>query len=184
MPPLKWECKLHTPMLLLHPNCNLTKIEYYFLLGEIIIASTLLPHTFAAPSKYIVHQSNFPSSTENTSSLRGTAWFSQKLLHTLIPNSEILLPWRYVLHLLNISMCGRQTLILSSFFCTTTMLDTRCGYLTTSRKSVFHCFSISTFTLIKTSEWILLNFSLTDLHPFTSSTLCTIISVSKPDISS
>ncbi|KAL9392425.1 hypothetical protein Peur_016345 [Populus x canadensis] len=68
MPPLKRECKLHTPMLLLHPNCNLTKTEYYFLLGEIIIASALLPHTFTSPSKYIVHQSNFPSSTESTSS--------------------------------------------------------------------------------------------------------------------
>ena len=69
----KSECKLHTSMLLLHPNCNLTKIEYYFLLGEIIIASALLPHTFTTPLKYIVHQSNFPSSTENTSSSGGTA---------------------------------------------------------------------------------------------------------------
>ncbi|KAL9344620.1 hypothetical protein Peur_062295 [Populus x canadensis] len=68
MPPLKQECKLYIPMLLLHPNCNLTKTEYCFLLGEIIIATTLLPHTFTAPSKYIVHQSNFPSSTESTSS--------------------------------------------------------------------------------------------------------------------
>ena len=73
MSPLKQECKLYTPMLLLHPNCNLTKIKYYFLLGEIIIASALLPHTFTAPSKYIVHQSNFPSSTENTSSSGGNA---------------------------------------------------------------------------------------------------------------
>ena len=41
-------------------------------------------------------------------------------------------------------LCGRQTLILSSFLGNTTMLDTHYGYLTTSRKPVFHCFSIST----------------------------------------
>jgi len=87
----------------------------------------------------------------------------------------------------NISMCGReklslrliqfkslkstQTLILSSFLGTTTMLDTHRGYLTASRKSVFHCFSISAFT--KTSTWILLNFCFTGLHPSTSGTLST-----------
>jgi len=89
--------------------------------------------------------------------------------------------------LTNISRCGReklslgliqlnslkstQTLILSSFLGTIIMFDAYRGYLTASRKSVFHCFSISAFT--KTSRWILLNFCLTGLHPSTSGTLST-----------
>ena len=60
---------------------------------------------------------------------------------------------------------------------------TYCGYLTTSKKLVFHYFSISSLTLIKTFGWVFLNFCLTSLHPSTSDTLCTIIFVSKSDIS-
>jgi hypothetical protein len=59
------------------------------------------------------------------------------------------------------SLNSMQTLILSSFSGTTTMLDTQCEYLTTSRKSAFHYFSIYAFTFIKTFGWILLNFCLT-----------------------
>jgi len=40
-----------------------------------------------------------------------------------------------------------QTLIFPSFFGTTTILDTHCGYLTTSRKPAFHYFSSSALTL-------------------------------------
>jgi hypothetical protein len=49
------------------------------------------------------------------------------------------------------SLKSTQTLILYSFLGMTTMLDTHCGYVTTSRKPAFHCFPISAFTLIKTS---------------------------------
>jgi hypothetical protein len=63
-----------------------------------------------------------------------------------------------------------QTLIFPSFLSTTTMLDTHCGYLTTSKKLVFYCFLNSILTLIKISGWVFLNFYLTDLQPSTSGT--------------
>jgi hypothetical protein len=46
---------LYLVVLLVHSNCSFIEIRYCFLLGEIIIAPTLLPYTFTALSKYIVH---------------------------------------------------------------------------------------------------------------------------------
>jgi len=80
------------------------------------------------------------------------------------------------------SLKSTHNLIFLSFFNTTTIIDTHCGYLTTSKNSAFHYFSISYFTFIRMFEWILLNFYLTGLYPFTSCILCTLISVSKPSI--
>jgi hypothetical protein len=65
-----------------------------------------------------------------------------------------------------------------------TMLDTHCGYLTTSKKLAFYCFLNSILTLIKISGWVFLNFYLTDLQPSTSGILYTTIFISKLGISS
>ena len=83
------------------------------------------------------------------------------------------------------SLKSMQTLIFS-FFSTTTLLDTYCLYFTTSKKLTFHCFLIFALILIKISRWIILNFCLTSVSvcPSTSGTLCTMISISKPSISS
>jgi len=77
-----------------------------------------------------------------------------------------------------------QTLIFPSFLGTTTMLDTHCGYLTTSRNPSFHYFSSFAFTLIHVSKCALLNLCLTALQPSSNGILCTMIFVFNPGISS
>jgi hypothetical protein len=81
------------------------------------------------------------------------------------------------------SLKSMQTLIFLFFFGTIIILDTHCGYLIASKKSVFYCFLIYVLTLIRMSEWVLLNFYLSGLCPSTSDTLCTMIFISKLGIS-
>lgn len=80
------------------------------------------------------------------------------------------------------SLYYTYTLILSPFLGTTTMLDTNCGHLTTSKKPTSHCLSISTFTLSTISEQVICSFYFSGMLPSFNGILCTIMLISKPSI--